>query len=128
VHGDRTQQRRHVRTTVTTNVLGTVIIPAGGRLVAQVVNTYTEDVWPIGPPVPPVPPVPPTPPPHPVLPATGVPASLPGIAAAGLVLILAGHCCSSRVDSGEIPDLTVPHRFARLRQQRNELFRALERL
>ena len=77
-------------TTVTTNVLGTVIIPAGGRLAAQVVNTYTEDVSPIVPPVPPAPPVPPTPTPHPVLPATGVPASLPGIAAAGLVLILAG--------------------------------------
>ena len=76
--------------TTATNVLGTVIIPAGGRLVAQVVNTYTEDVSPIVLPVPPVPPVPPTTPPHPVLPATGVPASLPGIAAAGLVLILAG--------------------------------------
>ena len=36
-------------TTVTANVLGTVIIPAGGRLVAQVVNTYTEDVSPAGP-------------------------------------------------------------------------------
>lgn len=83
--------------TVTTTLTGNpATVPAGDTAAVQITDTYTADVQPMAPPVPPAPvgpvnPVhPSTPTPAPVLASTGFPASLPGIAEIGLLLIIAG--------------------------------------